>query len=35
MRQFIVELRRGDDDLQPLFEDPAVPQPAQRSVTSE
>jgi len=35
MRQFIVELRRGDDDLKPLFEDPAVPQPAQRSVTSE
>jgi len=35
MRQFIVELRRGDDDLQRILDDPTVTSPAQRSKVSE
>jgi len=35
MRQFIVELRHGDDDLQRFFDDPTVTSPAQRSTASE
>jgi len=35
MREFIVELRRGDDDLQRFFNDLSVTSPAQRSTASE
>ena len=35
MRQFIVELRRGDDDVQRFFDDPTVTSRAQRSTASE
>ena len=35
MRQFIVGLRRWDDDLQRFFYDPTVSSPARRSTASE